>query len=742
MRCNLRPPHFKACFLVLLFASALASTAPAEPPPVQAQPAHTRSKIGVALSGGGARGLAHIGVLQWMEENHIPVDYVAGTSMGGLVGAMFATGMSPDEMKEFIEHVDWDEALLSEPRYSELSFRRKEDRRDYEVAIPLGLKHGISGPIGFSPGQGVGLLLDRVSFPYSTISSFDDLPTPFRCVATDMLAGVPVILKDGSLAQALRATMSVPGVFTPVELNGKLLADGGLVNNIPTEVVRQMKADVVIAVNIGTPLGGKEALESLTGVLIQSISLMTIANDRRDLSMADVIVSPDLGTYTSVDYYGYRDIIRLGYEGAAQKAAVLRPFALPDAEWQQYLAERAARRREPEKVAKVIKVTGASELDEKRVQRKLQKTIRGDLDLPRLETRLTRIIGEGRFDALDYEGFVQNGVPGLLIRAHEKSYGPPFLDLALNVNGSGVGTFDFSTGGRITFMDVRGRGEWRNDILLGSSDLAATEFYQPIGESHFFVAPYAFFSKAARNAFVEEQRVAVFHDERGGGGFDIGYNTGLRSELRVGYEIFNGDLAPLIGDAGLPTIHGNSGEVRLRYVFAGQDSPTVPAKGLRLVLNLSHLFNSPGTTQSINQAEVQSTTFVPISSKTSIFFGASGGTTFRRDAGPFQLFSLGGPFRLGAYSTDQFLGNHYGYLSVGFRRELYHLPPLIGKKIYWGGWYEAGSAFNDPTSVQVLGSINLGIIADTIVGPITLGGAVSPTGQTKVNFSIGRLFQF
>jgi NTE family protein len=747
MRCNLRTPHPKACFLILLFIPTLVAVATAEgqssqAQPVDAQPSPVRSKIGVALSGGGARGLAHIGVLQWMEENHIPVDYVAGTSMGGLVGAMYATGMSPDEMQEFIEHVDWDEALLSEPRYDELSFRRKQDRRDYEVAIPLGLKHGISGPNGFSPGQGVGLLLDRVSFPYSTISSFDDLPTPFRCVATDMLAGVPVVLKDGSLAQALRATMSIPGVFTPVELNGQVLADGGLVNNIPTEVVRQMKADVVIAVNIGTPLGGREALQSLTGVLTQTISVMTLANDRHDLSMADVIVSPDLGTYTITDYYSFRDIIRLGYGGAAQKAAVLRPFALPEAEWQQYLAARAARKRSPEKVAKVLQVTGASELDEQRLKRKLRKSMRGELALPRLETKLTRIIGEGRFDALDYEGFVQKGVPGLLVRAHEKSYGPPFLDLALNVNGSGVGAFDFSAGGRITFMDVRGRGEWRNDILLGSSDLAATEFYQPIGESHFFVAPYAFFSKAARNAFVEERRVAVFHDERGGGGFDVGYNTGRRSELRVGYEIFNGDLAPLIGETGLPTTHGNSGEVRLRYIFAGQDSPTIPGKGLRLVLNLSHVFNSPGTTQSINQVELQSTTFVPIRSKTSVFFGASGGTTFRRDAGPFQVFSLGGPFQLGAYSTDQFLGNHFGYLALGFRRELYRLPSPIGKKVYWGGWYEAGSAFNDPSSVQILGSINLGIIADTIVGPIALGGAVSPTGQTKVNFSIGRLFQF
>jgi NTE family protein len=725
------------CMQVLTIAIATAQVEPDNE-----QPPHPRLKIGLALSGGGARGLAHVGVLRWMEENRIPVDYIAGTSMGGLVGVMFAAGMSPAEINEYVEHLDWDEALLSEPTYSELAFRRKEDRRDYEVGIPLGLKHGLSGPNGFSPGQGVGLLLDRVAFPYSTISSFDDLPTPFRCVATDMLAGVPVVLKDGSLAQALRATMSIPGVFTPVEMNGRVLADGGLVDNIPTNVVRQMTADKVIAVNVGTPLGGREALQTLTGVLTQTISVMTIANERRSLDQADIVVSPDLGTYTATDYYSFREIIRLGYEGAAKQAADLLPFALPQAEWEQYLAERAARKRSPEKVARLLKVAGATGPDEIRLQRKLQKSLNTELNLSRLETKLTRIIGEGRFDALDYEGIVQNGVPGLLIQAHEKTYGPPFLDLGLNVDGSGVGAFNFSAGGRITFMDVRGRGEWRNDLLLGSSDLAASEFYQPIGESHLFVAPYAFFSKAARNGFVDDRRVAVFHDERGGGGFDIGYNSGLRNELRVGYEIFNGDLAPLIGDAGLPTVSGSSGQLRLRYIFAGQDSPTVPAKGLRLVMNVAHVFNSPLTTHAIDQAEMQSTTFVPISDKTSLFFGASGGTTFHRDAGPFQIFSLGGPFRLGAYSTDQFLGNNFGYLSVGFRRDLYRLPALVGKKIYWGGWYEAGTAFNTLASVPVKGSINLGVIADTIIGPVALVGAVSPTGETKINFSIGRLFQF
>jgi len=333
----------------------------------------------------------------------------------------------------------------------------------------------------------------------------------------------------------------------------------------------------------------------------------------------------------------------------------------------------------------------------------------------------------------------------LRVTTHEKSYGPPFLDLAVNVDGSGVAAFDFSAGARITFMDFADHGgEWRSDLLFGSSNLAATEFYQPVAQSHFFVAPYAFASKVSRNSFSGLDRVAVFGDERAGGGFDIGYNSGRRSEFRAGYEIFSGKLSPLIGSTGLPVVDGSTGEFRARYVWDGQDSPSVPGVGTRVIATLSRVLQSPGLVHPIGQLDVQTSSFIPIGDFTSLFVVASGGTTFRGSAGPFQVFTLGGPFRLGAYLPDEFLGNHYAYSSFGFRRELYRLPQLVGSKIYWGGWYEAGSSFGtaatDPGPVVVRGSFNLGVIADTFVGPIAVFGSVSPTGQSRVNFSIGRLF--
>jgi NTE family protein len=734
--------------LILFFCTfqSIFSRGQESEPAKPAQGPKSRPVVGLALSGGGALGLVEIGIIQWMEENHIPVDRVAGTSMGAIIGAMYATGMSPDEIKAFAKKINWEQVLLPEPVYSQLSYRRKQDRRNFLINAPLGLKHGLSGPNGLNPGQGVGLLLDRIAFPNSGIASFDDLPIPFRCVATDMQSGETVVLRDGPLAQALRASMAIPGVFTPVQLKGRMLADGGMVQNIPVETTRGMGADVVIAVELHLPPRDVKELGTLTGVLSRALDVMITQNERLSLALATAKISVDMKGYWVNDYDKVDQLIQLGYKTAVAQAADLRRYAIQDpAEWQQYLEARAARKRTPIKTVDAIVVTGADPDDDHRIQQRLQKDLHKPLDLHKLDTQLTRIAGQGEFDDLGYEGFTQNGVPTLRITAHEKSYGPPFVDLAVNVAGSGVAAFDFSAGARVTFMDIAHHGgEWRNDLLFGSSNLAASEYYQPVGQFGLFVAPYAFASKYARNSFSGLTRVAIFGDERAGGGLDIGYDSGRRSEFRVGYELFDGKLDPLVGATGLPIVHGTTGQLRARFVFDGQDSPSVPSKGGLVVASLSRVLQSPGLPRPILQAEVQTSNFIPISGKTSLFSDLSGGTTFGGSAGPFQVFQLGGPFRLGAYFPGEFMGNHYVYASLGFRRELYRLPQLVGKKIYWGGWYEAGTAFGalhqDHGPVAVRGTFNLGVIADTFVGPIALAGSVSPTGQSRVNFSIGRLF--
>ena len=227
----------------------------------QASVPKKRPTVGLVLSGGGARGFAHVGVLKVLEANHIPVDYIAGASMGALIGALYAMGKSPEEIETLIASLDWDPLLRPQTAAEDLSYRRKQDRLNIPAALTLtGKGTDLKLPNALNTGHAIGLLIDRLTLRYASATNFNDLPIPFQAVGTDMLTGEAVTLKSGSLSRSLRATMSIPGIFGPVDVDGKYLADGGLVNNIPTDVAKAMGADIVIVVNIESQAGGREAL--------------------------------------------------------------------------------------------------------------------------------------------------------------------------------------------------------------------------------------------------------------------------------------------------------------------------------------------------------------------------------------------------------------------------------------------------------------------------------------------------
>src|ERR1700716_1112837 len=287
--------------LLLFPIFAVGQELPAPQPPPRPQ-AKQRLKIGVALEGGGALGLAHIGVLQWFEEQHVPVDFIAGTSMGGLVGGFYATGASPADMKGLIEHLACDAILRARTPLEDLSFLRKQDQRAYPNSLVLGLRKGLYLPAGLNAGHQIGLLIDRETLPYFGLPSFDALPIPFRCLATDLVSAKQFVFKDGSLAEALRATMSIPGAFTPVHDGQRVYVDGGLVNNLPTDVVRQMGADIVIAVHLETQPMNANDIQSLLSVLEQSVRAVISESELRGLANADAIVSVPLGHFLMRDF--------------------------------------------------------------------------------------------------------------------------------------------------------------------------------------------------------------------------------------------------------------------------------------------------------------------------------------------------------------------------------------------------------------------------------------------------------
>lgn len=710
-------------------------------------PPQKRLKIGLVLGGGGARGIAHVGVIEWLEKNRVPVDYLTGTSMGGLVGGIYAMGMPPEEMRPFLRSLNWDELLSSGPDFKQLAFRRKEDWRAFQVAVELGYRKGLALPLGVSSAHYIGLLIDRITLPYSDINSFDELPIPYRCVATDFLKAKPLVLKDGSMASAMRATMSIPGVFPPVERNDTVLVDGALLNNIPTDAIKEFKPDVIIAVDVGTPLGDLKAISSLAGILSQAVGVMTIDNDRRNLRLADVILAPDLGELSVLDFSAVEQTADLGYKTAESKAAILSKFSLGEEEWQQYIAARRAKRRTKIPAPDALVVTGASE----KTQRELREDFAGYICRPvepkKLEAALTKVTGEGRYESLDYLILPDPKSPGkniLEIRVKEKNYAPPTIRLGVEVDGSEVNAINFTVGARVTFYGVGDEdAEWRNDIKLGFGNLFATEYFRPIGESGFFIAPRAAYRRERQGIYTGRTRLAEYQADRYGVGFDLGL-LGERSEVRAGFELSRINAQSSTGLAGLPAVDGNISVARVRYAFDGQDSPTVPTRGLRFTTEGRWYFAAPGATADFQQAEFRGSGFIPLSTRGSFFGALSAGTSFNKEPPVFQQFLIGGPFRFGAYDRDELRVQHYALATAGYLHKIYQLPPLVGGRVYAGAWLDqlgtSGGLTSDFDSQKFRAAGSIGLVMDTKLGPFSIVGTYGEGGRGKIYFALGRFF--
>src|ERR1700730_1060367 len=365
----------RSLFLLLVLAANVYGHS--QDPPKNGKTGHP--KLGLVLEGGGALGLAHIGVITWMEEHRIPVSYVAGTSMGGLVGGIYATGRSPAEVRQLINGIDWDQVLSGVTPFRDLSFRRKQDAHDVPGQLEFGLRGGLQFPSGFNTGQEVNLVLDRVALPYSELSSFNDLPIPFACVATDLVSGKQRVFRDGSLALAMRSTMSLPGIFTPVRSGKHLYADGFMLDNLPIDVAKEMGADVTLAIHLETaPMDPNTNLSSF-GVLGQSISVMSAVNVMHSMELADMLVVVPLQKYTSLDYSKADAIIKLGYDAAASKATVLSAFSVSEAEWEEYLAKRNARRKAAP-IPTFVEVTGTSPQMAKAMEKQMSSLVGQPVD--------------------------------------------------------------------------------------------------------------------------------------------------------------------------------------------------------------------------------------------------------------------------------------------------------------------------------------------------------------------------
>jgi NTE family protein len=679
-----------------------------------------------------------------MEEHRIPVSYVAGTSMGGLVGGIYATGRSPAEVREITNGINWNEVLRGQTPFQDLSFRRKQDAHEVPNSLEFGLAKGLQFPGGFNSGQQVSLILDRVALPYSELKSFNDLPIPFACVATDLVSGKPHVFRSGPLSLALRSTMSLPGIFTPVRTGDHIYADGGLLNNIPIDVAKEMGADIVLGIHLETePLSPSAPLSSFA-VLGESISVMIAANELRSMEQADLLVSVPLQKFNALDYGAADAIIKAGYDAAAAKAKVLSAFSVSEAEWQQYLADRNARKKTTP-IPEFIQVAGTGKELADSIQQRLSVDVGKPVDTAKLDGQMMRLQGQGRFANVGYSMVEKDGTQGLQIQTEPKPYAPPVVRPILLIDGSDYNNVLFSMGARVTFLDFGSyRSELRSDVILGSQYLIDSEYYHPFKPtSNWFVAPRGTANSQQDYVYNGDTEVATYRARQVLGGLDVGYGFGTTGELRLGYEGGWQKLSPQIGNSAvLPTVSGTTGDARLQFQLNTLDNPVIPRSGQSLLMYTKGYSVNPGAPGAFPLSEVQSQSFFRLNKPSSVFFGASGGSSYGYKAG-IPAFSLGGSQRLVAWNTNELYTNQYFLGQLGYIRELLQLPPLLGSNVEFLGVYEVGKTYKlalgpKPPDLPMDGAF--GIIVNTIFGPVEVAGAIGDYGRGRFFFRIGRIF--
>ncbi len=745
--------------LPLCVLPALAQT----PPPAAGTPADTaaRPKVALVLSGGGARGFAHVGVLKALEAARVPVDMIVGTSMGAIVGGLYASGMTADELEREILAVQWGDLFNSREPRQQLSQRRKEEDFELSPVLALGFRDGeFRLPTGAVSSRSLEMLLRRYTLPTRHLQSFDQLPTPFRAVATDMETGQPVVMDSGDLATALRASMSVPGVFSPVTVGERILGDGGLVDNLPVGVARRMGADVIIAVNIGTPLAGRETLGTVLGITAQMVNILTEQNVQASiatLTPADLLLTPPLGKLTSADFERAPELVRIGREYADTVTAALQRFSAPPDRYARWVSDRVEQAvGNTERVGRIasIRFEGVNERRAERLGAGLDTAVGQRVDVDRIEDDLQKLAAAGDYERIDYSLVRRPGTDqeDLSILLRENNWGPNYLRLGIDLRTDfqGQGAFNLRISHNRHWLNDSG-AEWRNRVQLGETLGVFSEIYQPLGSaSERFVAAYVdgrvrkvelFAPSGEALALVQRQGVQV--------GADIGWPIGLRGtigEMRLGVIGAQRSTTPELVSRAIPVSVAQTQrwrEAGLRAaVMADQlDYANFPSEGYRAVGEAVVGRRSYDNLPSGHFDRIEgSLTAVRSWGPHTINVGARFARASDVPLGAVDEYSLGGFQQLSGYRVGQVAGNYLAFGRLTYYRRL-PVDPGPARALFVGGSLEAGNAWANRRDVSLRslrGAGSLFIGADTGIGPLYLSLVSAPRGFTGLYLFLGR----
>jgi NTE family protein len=683
--------------------------------------------------------LAHIGVLQWLEEHRVPVDYVAGTSMGALVGGLHATGHDAAEMHKFFCAIDWDSTLAPTPLFGRLSFRRRQDVRANPTPLELGLRRGFQMPVAISAGHGVGLVISRFAAPYANLVSFDELPAPLRVVAVDLNSGRQEVFDHGDLFTALRASMALPAIFAPVQENGKLLVDGGALNNLPVDAVEPFHPAKIIAVAFDKP-APEDAPKSLLAVADRAIDVIMAENERRNRARADVLLTPAVARLGAAAYQEFEEFARLGYAAAEAQRDALLPLALDETAWRAYRAAWRARRRPAAIRPAFVSISG--EVEPRRRAALTEALLRpGALrDVKDIEKEMDAIAGAGRYDTARYRYIERSGQSGVEVLLHEKEYGPPFLQLGFVIDGNQADGLRFGAGGRITLLDfVLPASETRLDFSVGVENRLAGELYQRLGASRWFVAPRIAYQRQNLPFYDGSKRLFEFYRESATGGLDLGYAIGGAQEIRAGYQVGHLRTTVATGPDTGASLSGRWSGLTLLWQLEGQDNAVLPRRGWRAHARGEWVTGYPGMERRFGAADARVCHAHSLPGRHFLLWNAGAGTT-ARDQPLGAYYDLGGIFQLGALARGQLAGSRYFYHGAYLLRSITDDRKSLLNRMYLTAGWEAGNAWRPGSKAKPFNNGVAGFIGQTPVGLLFFGAAYGERGEGKVLFRLGKTF--
>ncbi len=736
-----------------LAAAAAAVTASAATTATAANP-QVRPRICLVLSGGGARGMAHIGVLKILEQMKIPIDCIAGTSMGAVVGGLYASGMTAAEIESTIRSVDWQEAFRDSPPRRELAFRRKQDDQNFLVRLPLGVKHGrILLPKGFIQGQKLQETLRQLTLPFGTHTDFDALPTPFRAVATDLVTGNAVLMEKGDLAFAMRASISAPGVFAPAEMQGQLLVDGGLAENLPIDVARAMHADILIVSDVSFPLQPRAALDSALTISNQMLAILVRKDadrQRATLGPEDILIEPAIGTASSTDFSASGATISAGENAARSQLARLAVVSVADAAYAEYLARRAAREPGLPQI-KFVRVDAGSKRYEKTIMAEMQPLVGKPLDPQAVGAVIADLYGLGNFETVDYslvdQGAGADEESGIEVRARRKSWGPNYVRFGLSLEDDFQGNSRYNAAARFIVTELNTLGaELLTDVQIGSDQKLASEFYQPLNATRtWFVAPSLRVEGKDLPIFSNNTQIADFRDRQAEADFDVGTNLGNWGEIRVGYHRLNGATHDNWGNPALTQSQYNNGELFFKFSYDRLDNVHFPRDGQTFTLQWDANRTNLGGDFPFDKVQAD-WLMARSSGRNTIVLWTSVGTTLNSiDPTALQdFYSLGGFFNLSGLAPQSLLGPNYAITrAIYFRRisrggeGLFEIPVYIGASLELGNtWQQRG----DMSFGSARKDAAVFVAFDTYFGPLYLGSGYDTAGNAAFSLFLGRTF--